>query len=307
MNRRLNWIDIAKAIAIILMVFGHTSIPSFVSDFIYAFHMPLFFIASGWTTSWNKYSYGDFVKKRTRHLLFPFIIYSGIVLLVHIHYRWMTMDEWLINGWGNGYALWFIPVLYIATIIVKTLYTFRESVGSRLFWIVVVLILCLGVDLHYYRIRLPWNLSSIPYAVFMIAAGSELSKLEFIFIRWNKAIVTYSTFFMVLIISHFWRLDMCFNNIAPLLPLTIGAITGTFMVFLIAKNIEKYSRGLSNVFISIGKETYVIVAFSQIIIMLLNEYYQLNVVLKYVLLVVVLTMIKFTKDVVNSVFHIKIL
>ena len=50
MNRNHNrkqWLDIAKGIAIILMVIGHTSIPNIASNFIYAFHMPLFFIASG--------------------------------------------------------------------------------------------------------------------------------------------------------------------------------------------------------------------------------------------------------------------
>ena len=101
MNQRLNWLDIAKAIAIILMVVGHTSIPSIASDFIYAFHMPLFFIASGWTSNWNKYSFYDFIKRRSRNLLFPFFFYSVIVLLIHVHYGWMNMDEWLIKGGGE--------------------------------------------------------------------------------------------------------------------------------------------------------------------------------------------------------------
>jgi fucose 4-O-acetylase-like acetyltransferase len=132
MNQRLKWLDIAKAIAIILMVVGHSSLPSIASGFIYAFHMPLFFIASGWTTNWNKYSFYDFIKRRSRNLLFPFFFYSVIVLLIHVHYGWMTMDEWLIKGWGDGYALWFIPVLFIATIIAKSLYTFRETGGGQI-------------------------------------------------------------------------------------------------------------------------------------------------------------------------------
>lgn len=46
-NNRVAWLDIAKGMAIILMVLGHTSIPAVASNFIYAFHMPLFFIALG--------------------------------------------------------------------------------------------------------------------------------------------------------------------------------------------------------------------------------------------------------------------
>ena len=53
-TNRLKWLDIAKGISIILVVIGHTSIPRFLSDFIWAFHIPLFFIASGWTTNWQK-------------------------------------------------------------------------------------------------------------------------------------------------------------------------------------------------------------------------------------------------------------
>ena len=52
--RRILWIDIAKAIAILLMVIGHTSIPHGLSNFIWAFHMPLFFMASGFTNGGGK-------------------------------------------------------------------------------------------------------------------------------------------------------------------------------------------------------------------------------------------------------------
>ena len=79
---RLKWLDIAKGIAIILMVIGHTSIPDIFSRFIFAFHMPLFFIASGWTTNWGKYSFMVFAKSKFKSIMVPFIIYSLIVLSV---------------------------------------------------------------------------------------------------------------------------------------------------------------------------------------------------------------------------------
>lgn len=55
-QNRNRWLDIAKGIAIILMVAGHTPIPSVMSHFIYAFHMPLFFISSGLVSNYEKYS-----------------------------------------------------------------------------------------------------------------------------------------------------------------------------------------------------------------------------------------------------------
>lgn len=81
---RLKWLDIAKGIAIILMVIGHTSIPSTLSRFIFAFHMPLFFIASGWTTNWAKLNFVGFVRRKFTSIMIPFIYYSAIVLSVQI-------------------------------------------------------------------------------------------------------------------------------------------------------------------------------------------------------------------------------
>lgn len=41
-----------------------------------------------------------------------------------------------------------------------------------------------------------------------------------------------NTLFITFSVSHFWRLDMCFNGILPVMPLTIGALSGTLMVFI---------------------------------------------------------------------------
>lgn len=45
--QRIKWIDLTKGVAIFLMVCGHTGIPSLISNWIWSFHMPLFFIISG--------------------------------------------------------------------------------------------------------------------------------------------------------------------------------------------------------------------------------------------------------------------
>jgi hypothetical protein len=57
----------------------------------------------------------------------------------------------------------------------------------------------------------------------------------------------------------------------------------------------------------VGKETYLIVAFSQIIIMLLNEYFSLNLVLKYSVLLLTLVALKYIKDGVNKLAKANIL
>ena len=49
-NNRILWIDISKAIAIIAMIIGHTfPYGSAIRNLIFSFHMPLFFILTGFT------------------------------------------------------------------------------------------------------------------------------------------------------------------------------------------------------------------------------------------------------------------
>lgn len=51
---RVSWIDCAKGIAAVLMILGHTWFTESLKAFFYTFHMPLFFILSGYTFRFEK-------------------------------------------------------------------------------------------------------------------------------------------------------------------------------------------------------------------------------------------------------------
>jgi fucose 4-O-acetylase-like acetyltransferase len=87
---RFQWVDIAKGIGIILVVYGHvirglhsaTIISEqtfYLSDtLVYSFHMPLFFVLSGlfFRKSMDKYNPKGFVIEKCKTLLYPYIIWS---------------------------------------------------------------------------------------------------------------------------------------------------------------------------------------------------------------------------------------
>lgn len=79
-----NTVSIAKGIGILLMVVGHSGCPSFCHDFIYMFHMPLFFFLAGYCFK-DKYliDFKNFAKKRISGLYVPFMKYSLLFLLLH--------------------------------------------------------------------------------------------------------------------------------------------------------------------------------------------------------------------------------
>lgn len=84
-KQRLTYIDIARAIGILFVVLGHVN--QFYRDsqgiensqtliFIYAFHMPLFFILSGILFSektFHDLSFFDFLIKKVKALLVPYL------------------------------------------------------------------------------------------------------------------------------------------------------------------------------------------------------------------------------------------
>lgn len=75
---REDWIDWAKAILIFLMVLGHNSISGWLARWIYGFHMPAFFIISGYL-----YKPKDW-RKTLKSFLVPVAFYSVIRLAFYL-------------------------------------------------------------------------------------------------------------------------------------------------------------------------------------------------------------------------------
>ncbi len=146
-QKRNTVISISKAIAIILMVIGHAEAPDVLHRFLYEFHMPLFFAASGYFFS-VKYTDDEmtFIKKRFKGLYLPFVKWSVIFLLLHnfmfdigilnevygneqggvTHpYTWHQIQQnfWNIIFTMGGYdqflngAFWFFRALLVASIV----------------------------------------------------------------------------------------------------------------------------------------------------------------------------------------------
>lgn len=145
-------ISICKAIGIILMVAGHAECPGLLGNFLYEFHMPLFFITSGFFFS-LKYldDEATFVKKRIRGLYVPFVKWSVFFLIIHnlmfslgilneqygnaaggvTHpYSWHQMQQnlWNIITSMGGYdqflcgAFWFFRGLLVSSILYLVLF-----------------------------------------------------------------------------------------------------------------------------------------------------------------------------------------
>ena len=124
-KKRVAWIDIAKGIAIFLMVCGHTSIPHGVSKWIWSFHMPLFFIVSGMLFVPERYpKFVAFVKRRLQTLIVPYLFFTLVVILR------FPEELQIVAGGNSSGALWFLPVLFFTELIGYGILCSRISGGQ---------------------------------------------------------------------------------------------------------------------------------------------------------------------------------
>lgn len=108
-SKRLNYIDIVKGLAIFSVVLGHVYRGNVVQNWIYSFHMPLFFFVSGWLLNAEhslENGYKFFVVKKIRKFLIPYMFF----LLVNYAYWCVIESHFRLFDQG---PLWFLPVLCV--------------------------------------------------------------------------------------------------------------------------------------------------------------------------------------------------
>jgi len=149
MENRLKYIDIAKGIAIILVVLGHIDFgDNFVCNWIYSFHMPIFFIISGFFITSKTINIKDNIIVESKKLLYPYFSFSILALLYliikfilgSIDFSVLSVaiiDTITLNGYS---ALWFLPTLFFSKILVNII---ENSNISKKIYIFLILFICL--------------------------------------------------------------------------------------------------------------------------------------------------------------------
>lgn len=100
---------------------------------------------------------------------------------------------------------------------------------------------------------------------------------------------------------------MAWNKITPLVPITVGAVSGTVMVFCLSYYISAHMKLTSQLFQKLGRETFAIMSLSQITIVVINQYLSVNFVMKYMLMALVMTVFIYLKNCLNRLCGLKIL
>lgn len=187
-------IDAAKALAILLVVFGHAKgIPHAYVILAYSFHVPMFFLLSGWVgEAFGKRPLGMATwTKLARTLLLPYlaffvVAYAYWMLTRHIGSKaqlWGDRPWWepllgLLSGIGPKLyvmpALWFLPALFVTTLA----YLYLRRLLSLDALALLSLPLAWGWALWFpgQDYRLPFALDVLPVALCFFAVGAAAAK-----------------------------------------------------------------------------------------------------------------------------------
>lgn len=115
---RLPWIDWAKAIGIFLVVLGH--FPGLKGQgFIYLFHMPFFFLISGYL--YKRVSFNIEIAKVFRTLIIPYFFFNTVLLSIALPlgiFKWDCVYNILLGNQELLPARFFRPLWFLVSLFV---------------------------------------------------------------------------------------------------------------------------------------------------------------------------------------------
>ena len=194
---KVNWVDSLKGFAIILVVLGHISSP--LTSFIYSFHMPLFFIVSGFFLNPTNELKSEIIKSFKR-LFKPFFIYLILGFIIEFLKRFyldreqlefedfigalIYMDYDRLIG-TYAFVLWFLPALFIGKKLVYLILKYSR------FLIIEIILIAIAFLIGY-------NFN-IPFAIDDGLISTPYIFLGYYFYK-NKDVLTNKTTTIVLLI-----------------------------------------------------------------------------------------------------------
>lgn len=276
---RNHGVTIAKAMAIMLMVLGHSGSPDWMNNMLGIMRMPLFFLMSGYCFKSKYLDDGKlYLKKRVTGVYVPCVKWSIFFLLMHnvfchigffdadfvsnpenasvftisqILRRCATMFLFLVPNEQLVGGFWFLHDLFWGSVL---FYFVLRLVKKTL--IAIILLLSVTMMMSYFEFDLYYLL--YPRTVFascFIAIGYAYKEHGFHFERswWYIA----GTLGLVAAVSVVWHSNFLEFKFMDVIPYLLFAVLGSFMIFGIGERINSLKEGnIKSVLIYIGGKTF---------------------------------------------------
>ena len=288
MSKRIEYMDIARGIGILLVVLGHNDfevLSLFARQLIYSFHIPLFFFLSGYFVN-TSLSFFDFFKKRFNGLLKPFLFTLFLIYFTSISFEKMgfntAISRIVKSLYGTGHyidwvQLWFLPHLFVVSLYALLFITLVSRLKNRwLTWGLLLATLAIGLlFLHkfypftlsvfgkeYELWGLPFSLDLVLLSGFFFILGNQVRQVTsertfdnlFLLVGAGIGLFLLNYLFPYLIDFNIRQYDSFFVN-------TTEAILGILFILALSRQIELHTHRLASVFKYLGNISLIILLF----------------------------------------------
>lgn len=219
-NQRIEWIDMAKGYGIIFVLIGHCDMP-ILTDYIYAFHIPLFFFLSGYVYN-IKYDFATFTSNKVRRMVIPYFCLCIPMIFCELYFGDRgTID---LNGiLSETYdfvlqerhtTLWYLSTLILLVFVMypivklnikyQVVFVIASSICGLLLW-------------KYKILALPWNFDAVLVVLPFFFAGYYVRKrygsLSFLQSDKTNALLASMAFTIITIFITYWNLRLSGNKV----------------------------------------------------------------------------------------------
>ncbi len=258
-GKRLDWLDIAKGIAIMLVIIGHTvDKPSLERTLIFSFHMPLFFILAGFT--FKPKPWKNLLVTSAARLLIPYMLvsfiwsimselaYGGEIFTLEFFGNWATDALYgsgsylMFSGHSIG-AIWFLLALFVSRVafnaIVKAFERFNVCVPLQA--AIMAMLAWAGVSWYPAFGVLPLDLDVCAYGLMLMWCGYAFAKhgLAGLLKKWYLGIAAGALW---VVCANNSSLEIAMRVYDPCWLATTGAVAGTFFTCWISHGIACIKR-----------------------------------------------------------------
>lgn len=259
------------------MVAGHSGCPSLLNNFIYTFHMPLFFVCSGYFFKeiTSKSMLKDFCKRRIIRLYIPYIKWSFLFLILHnlfvytyiIGFNTYKLEDYIRQSvkilFMADFELlirpfWFVKELLFASIIVALLSFLNNKTTRKTpneVNMSIMLFITLLFKQHQFIIPVMGDISIITLSTTYLYLGT-------LFRNYKDYIKPYFSFISLSFISTFIGsllfngvIDMRFTTIYNNIPFFFISIIGIYMTLCISTKLNSSTSLIVSVLYYIGNHT----------------------------------------------------
>lgn len=262
MEKRITWIDTVRGGAMICVVLGHLGV-GFINDIVYAFHMPVFFMLTGYMVRINQKELDcKVVQKKFLSLMRPYFITCFYILsmdIINSIIIWknasieeitkIVSDDLIRSFFASGSisqfgnislsgrigAIWFLPAMFFASIVAQYLLTRLYSWKKQ--FSIAILLFILAVVIRDF-IWFPFSVQAAGSSVVFILLGYYLLERGFS----NKKYLIISSLILVFgIIAKYSRIYMVESSFQDLFFSPVVAVAGVIVFIHIMKKMDRIS------------------------------------------------------------------